>query len=118
MSELCDLGVLGLAVMGANLARNAARKGFGVALYKPALPSAPRNYTRSSGTKGRFTPAKTLKDFVAALSKPRVMIIMVKAGKPVDAVIDELVPLLDAGRHRHRRRQLPVLGQRPPLRMP
>ena len=49
------------------------------------------------GHEGRFTPAKDLQGFVAALSKPRVIIIMVKAGQPVDDVIDELVPLLDAG---------------------
>ena len=94
VSELCDLGVLGLAVMGANLARNAARKGFGVALYNRHTERTEKLY-EEFGHEGRFTPAKTLKDFVAALSKPRVMIIMVKAGKPVDDVIDELVPLLE-----------------------
>ncbi|MBO0710054.1 MAG: NADP-dependent phosphogluconate dehydrogenase [Acetobacteraceae bacterium] len=94
MAQLADLGVLGLAVMGANLARNAARKGFGVALYN-------RNGARTDalmqefGHEGRFTPAKTLQDFVTALSKPRVVILMVQAGKPVDEVIDELVPLLE-----------------------
>ncbi|HJS85744.1 MAG TPA: NADP-dependent phosphogluconate dehydrogenase [Acetobacteraceae bacterium] len=94
MVQLAGLGVLGLAVMGANLARNAARKGFGVALYN-------RNGARTDelvqnfGHEGRFTPAKTLRDFVAALSKPRVVIIMVQAGKPVDDVIDELAPLLE-----------------------
>lgn len=94
MTELADLGVLGLAVMGANLARNAARKGFGVAVYN-------RNAARTDalvqefGHEGRFTPAKTLQDFVAALSKPRVIILMVQAGNPVDEVIDELVPLLE-----------------------
>ena len=49
------------------------------------------------GKEGRFTPTKDLKGFVAALAKPRVVIIMVKAGKPVDDVIDELVPLLEDG---------------------
>ncbi len=96
MTQLCDIGVLGLAVMGANLARNAARKGFGVALFN-------RNGARTDalmnehGHEGRFTPTKELKDFVGALSTPRAIIIMVKAGKPVDEVIDELVPLLDEG---------------------
>jgi 6-phosphogluconate dehydrogenase len=96
VSELCDLGVLGLAVMGANLARNAARKGFGVALYNRhgARTDA---LVKEFGHEGRFTPAKDLKGFVAALSKPRVIIIMVKAGQPVDDVIDELVPLLEPG---------------------
>ena len=82
--------------MGANLARNAARKGFGVALYN-------RNGARTDdlitqfGSEGRFSPAKTIPDFVSALAKPRAMIIMVKAGQPVDDVIAELVPHLEAG---------------------
>jgi 6-phosphogluconate dehydrogenase len=96
MAQLSDLGVLGLAVMGANLARNAARKGFGVALYN-------RNAARTDdlvaqfGHEGRFTPTKDLKAFVAALSKPRVMILMVQAGKPVDDVIEELLPHIEVG---------------------
>jgi 6-phosphogluconate dehydrogenase len=95
MAQLSDLGVLGLAVMGANLARNAARKGFGVALYN-------RNAARTDdlvaqfGHEGRFTPTKDLKAFVAALSKPRVLILMVQAGKPVDEVIEELLPYIEA----------------------
>ena len=96
MAELCDLGVMGLAVMGANLARNAARKGFGVALYN-------RNGARTDklmeehGRDGRFTPSHEIPAFVASLSKPRVIIIMVKAGKPVDDVIEELLPHVEGG---------------------
>ena len=96
MTELCDIGVIGLAVMGANLARNAARKGFGVSLYN-------RHGSRTDalmaefGHEGRFTPSKDVAGFVASLAKPRAMIIMVKAGKPVDDVIAELVPHLDEG---------------------
>ena len=96
MAEVADLGVLGLAVMGANLARNAARKGFGVALYNRHGERTDA-LVREFGHEGRFIPAKTLKDFVGSLSKPRAVIIMVKAGKPVDDVIDELAPLLDPG---------------------
>ena len=96
MSDLCDLGVMGLAVMGANLARNAARKGFGVALYNRHGQRTDK-LVEEFGHEGRFTPTKDLKGFVAALAKPRVMIIMVKAGKPVDDVIDELAPLLEEG---------------------
>ena len=96
MTDLCDIGVIGLAVMGANLARNAARKGFGVALYNrhggrtDALMS-------EFGHEGRFTPSKDIAGFVASLARPRAMIIMVKAGKPVDDVIAELLPHLDQG---------------------
>ncbi|GAB0119349.1 NADP-dependent phosphogluconate dehydrogenase [Acidisoma sp. 7E03] len=89
-----DIGVLGLAVMGANLARNAARKGFGVALFN-------RNHERTDklmaehGAEGRFYPAKTIEAFVASLAKPRAIIIMVKAGKPVDDMIEELIGHLE-----------------------
>ena len=96
MTELADLGVMGLAVMGANLARNAARKGFGVALYNRHGDKTDA-LVREFGHEGRFSPAKDLAGFVAALAKPRVIIIMVKAGKPVDDVIDDLVPHLDDG---------------------
>ncbi len=96
MTDLCDIGVIGLAVMGANLARNAARKGFGVALYNR---HGGRTDTLMSefGHEGRFTPSKDIAGFVASLAKPRAMIIMVKAGKPVDDVIAELLPHLDEG---------------------
>ena len=96
MAELADIGVLGLAVMGANLARNAARKGFGVALYNRHADRTDA-LVKEHGTEGRFLPAKELKTFVAAIRPPRPIIIMVKAGAPVDAVIDELVPHLDKG---------------------
>src|SRR5947209_6701384 len=94
MTQLSDLGVLGLAVMGANLARNAARKGFGVALYN-RHGGRTDDLVRDFGHEGRFTPTKDLKAFVAALAKPRVVLIMVQAGKPVDDVIDELLPYLE-----------------------
>jgi 6-phosphogluconate dehydrogenase len=95
VTQLSDLGVLGLAVMGANLARNAARKGFGVALYN-RHGGRTDDLVTQFGHEGRFTPTKDLKTFVGALAKPRVIIIMVKAGKPVDDVIAELLPYLEA----------------------
>jgi len=96
VTELCDLGVMGLAVMGANLARNAARKGFGVALYNRHGDRTDK-LMADHGHEGRFTPSKDVAGFVASLSKPRVLIIMVKAGKPVDDVIAELEPHLEEG---------------------
>ena len=92
--DKADLGVMGLAVMGANLARNAARHGFGVALYNRHGERTDA-LVRDHGGEGRFVPAKSLPDFVAALKKPRVVIVMVQAGKPVDDVIDELMPHLE-----------------------
>ena len=95
MTQFSDLGVLGLAVMGANLARNAARKGFGVALYN-RHGERTDNLVREFGQEGRFTPTKDLKAFVAGLIKPRVIVLMVQAGKAVDDVIDELLPHIEA----------------------
>ena len=91
-----DLGVLGLAVMGANLARNAARRA-SASRSSIATRSAP---TSSSATMGARAPSRRRRPSrisSAALAKPRIIIIMVKAGKPVDEVIDELLPHLEAG---------------------
>ena len=98
-----DLGVLGLAVMGANLARNAASRGFGVALFNRHGERTDA-LIREHGGEGRFVATKSLPEFIAALKAPRIAIVMVKAGKPVDDIIDELMPhlepddiLIDAG---------------------
>ena len=98
-----DLGVLGLAVMGANLARNAASRGFGVALFNRHGERTDA-LIREHGGEGRFVATKSLPEFIAALKAPRIAIVMVKAGKPVDDMIDELMPhlepddiLIDAG---------------------
>src|SRR3954465_2315895 len=91
-----EIGVTGLAVMGQNLARNIARHGFPVAVHNRS-ESRTKQLIERYGDEGDFTPATTIEDFVAALDRPRRVVIMVKAGRPVDAVIDELVPLLDKG---------------------
>jgi 6-phosphogluconate dehydrogenase len=95
VQNLADIGVLGLATMGANLARNAARKGFGVAIYN-RHGERTDELIREHGGEGRIMPAKSIPDFVAALIKPRAIIIMVQAGKPVDDVIAELAPHLES----------------------
>jgi len=90
------IGVIGLAVMGQNLARNIASKGFPVAVYN-------RTWARTDelisqfGSDGAFSAAKTLPELVAALQRPRAIILMVQAGKAVDAVIQDLIPLLEPG---------------------
>src|SRR5207237_4369382 len=86
MTRLSDLGVLGLAVMGANLARNAARKGFGVALYN-RHGGRTDDLVRDFGHEGSFTPAKDLKAFVAALAQPRVGLVMVTRVEPRDDLV-------------------------------
>jgi len=95
-SGKADLGVVGLAVMGANLARNAARKGFGVTLFNRHAART-EALVRDHGREGRFYPAESLAEFVDSLNRPRVVIVMVKAGKPVDDMIEELLPRLDRG---------------------
>jgi 6-phosphogluconate dehydrogenase len=91
-----DIGVTGLAVMGRNLARNLARHGYAVALHNRS-PERTRSLVKEHGDEGTFVPGESMADFVASLKQPRAIIIMVKAGPPTDAVIDELVPLLDQG---------------------
>jgi 6-phosphogluconate dehydrogenase len=91
-----QVGVVGLAVMGSNLARNFARHGHTVALY---------NRTRSRtdeliavhGSEGKFVPSASVEEFVKSLERPRRIVIMVKAGAGTDATIDTLVPLLERG---------------------
>ena len=91
-----DIGVTGLAVMGRNLARNLARHGHAVALHNRSAERT-RTLVREHGDEGTFVPSETMAGFVATLRRPRVVIIMVKAGAGTDAVIDELVPLLEEG---------------------
>jgi len=91
-----QIGVTGLAVMGRNLARNLARHGYRVALHNRTYERT-RSLVAEHGDEGTFVPAQSTADFVAALRRPRAIIIMVKAGEPTDEVIAELVPLLDAG---------------------
>ncbi|WP_144126604.1 NADP-dependent phosphogluconate dehydrogenase [Catellatospora sichuanensis] len=90
-----QIGVTGLAVMGANLARNLARNGYTVAVHNRSRARTDALIAEHGG-EGDFVPTETMQELVGALEKPRRVLIMVKAGKPVDDVIAELVPLLDA----------------------
>jgi 6-phosphogluconate dehydrogenase len=91
-----QIGVTGLAVMGRNLARNFARNGFTVAVHNRSAEKM-HSLIADHGDEGEFVGCETLEDFVAALVKPRTIVIMVQAGGPTDAVIDALVPLLEQG---------------------
>src|SRR5512141_1914532 len=90
------IGVTGLAVMGANLARNLARNGFTVALHNRSVEKTDA-LLEKHGTDGDFIRTETLQELVDSLEKPRRVLIMVKAGKPVDSVIEQLEPLLEPG---------------------
>ncbi|MCC2308548.1 NADP-dependent phosphogluconate dehydrogenase [Cellulomonas chengniuliangii] len=91
-----QIGVTGLAVMGRNLARNFARHGYTVAVHNRSYAKT-RSLIEENGDEGAFVPSESMADFVASLERPRKVVIMVKAGGPTDAVISELVPLLDEG---------------------
>jgi 6-phosphogluconate dehydrogenase len=96
MPTPAQIGVTGLAVMGRNLARNLARNGYAVALHNRTAART-KSLVEEHGDEGTFVATETLEEFVAALERPRRVVIMVKAGAPTDAVIDELIPLLEDG---------------------
>ncbi|MGW4224409.1 NADP-dependent phosphogluconate dehydrogenase [Streptomyces bauhiniae] len=96
MSTHAQIGVTGLAVMGRNLARNFARNGYTVAVHNRTA-SKTRELVEEFGGEGEFVPAETAKEFVESLERPRRLVIMVKAGEPTDAVIEEFAPLLEPG---------------------
>ncbi|MFE2297460.1 NADP-dependent phosphogluconate dehydrogenase [Streptomyces sp. NPDC059445] len=96
MSTSAQIGVTGLAVMGRNLARNFARNGYAVAVHNRTSAKTDA-LVEEFGHEGTFVAAETAKEFVAALERPRRLVIMVKAGEPTDAVIQEFAPLLEPG---------------------
>jgi 6-phosphogluconate dehydrogenase len=92
----CDIGLIGLAVMGENLVLNMESKGFRVAVFN-RTPAVTEKFAATRAKGKNIEPATTMEEFVAALQRPRKAMIMVKAGAPVDAVIGQLVPLLEKG---------------------
>ncbi|HEX2373896.1 MAG TPA: NADP-dependent phosphogluconate dehydrogenase [Actinomycetota bacterium] len=96
MAGHCVLGVTGLATMGANLARNVAGNGFPVAVHN-RTESRTRELLERHGHEGELVGTFSTEEFVAALAPPRRILVMVKAGPPVDAVLEELAGHLDEG---------------------
>ena len=89
-------GVIGLAVMGENLALNVESRGFPIAVYnRTASKTKEFMVTRAVGKDVKA--AYSLEEFVQILERPRKILVMVKAGPPVDAVIEQLKPLLEEG---------------------
>ena len=96
MTATADIGLIGLAVMGQNLVLNMDDHGFTVAVFNRTISKVDRFIeNEAQGTKVIGT--RSLEEFVAALKRPRKIMIMVKAGWPVDATIESLVPLLEEG---------------------
>ena len=96
MKKLADIGLIGLAVMGENLVLNMENKGYTVALFNRTVEKV-NTFAEGRGKGKNFIPAQSLEEFVSSLSKPRKVMMLVKAGKPVDAFIDRLIPLLEPG---------------------
>src|SRR5437899_6480387 len=92
----CDIGLIGLAVMGENLVLNMESKGFSVAVFNRTT-EVTEKFAAARGKGKNIQPARTMEEFVGALKRPRKAMIMVKAGAPVDAVIGQLAPLLEKG---------------------
>lgn len=91
-----DVGVIGMAVMGSNLARNFARNGYTVALFNRS-PERTDAVMADHGREGIFLPAHDIGDFVTSLARPRRIIMMVKAGAATDATIRSVLPHLESG---------------------
>ncbi|MGB3401938.1 MAG: decarboxylating NADP(+)-dependent phosphogluconate dehydrogenase [Microcoleaceae cyanobacterium] len=87
-------GVIGLAVMGENLALNVERNGFPIAVYN-RTGAKTDSFMKERAEGKNVKAAYSLEEFVQSLERPRRILVMVKAGKPVDAVIEQLKPLLD-----------------------
>ncbi|MCC7300433.1 MAG: decarboxylating NADP(+)-dependent phosphogluconate dehydrogenase [Verrucomicrobia bacterium] len=89
-----DIGMIGMGVMGSNLARNMVSKGFSVSCYDW---SESLRKTFAGKYKEGFVHAGSLKEFVESIQRPRKIMMMIKAGSPVDSVLNDLAPLLAPG---------------------
>ena len=95
MSILCDIGVIGLSVMGRGLARNIADHGFQVAGFN-RNPDVTRAVMEEEPN-ANLHPVFSLTELMASLKKPRRVLLMIKAGDPVDQMLDQLIPLMEPG---------------------
>ncbi|KUI20841.1 phosphogluconate dehydrogenase (NADP(+)-dependent, decarboxylating) [Mycobacterium sp. GA-1285] len=91
-----QIGVTGLAVMGSNIARNFARHGYTVALHNRSIAKTDA-LLEQHGSEGTFVRSETIAEFLDALERPRRVLVMVKAGDPTDAVIEELADAMEEG---------------------
>ena len=101
MENLSDIGMIGLAVMGSNLALNMESKGFRVSVYNRTVKGVEEgivdHFMKGRGKGKNFFGSDDLAAFAKSISKPRKIMMMVKAGSPVDELIDQLIPLLEKG---------------------
>ena len=92
--EPADIGVIGLGVMGSNLALNMAEKGHRVAVYNRTASRTDELMAEAGALSANLVPVQSLSDLVAAIKPPRPVLLMIKAGEPVDGQIKALLPLI------------------------
>ena len=92
-----DIGMIGLAVMGQSLSLNMESKGFTVAVYDLNPETSVKGFVEGRGANKNFIGAYSLEEFVQSLEKPRRVMMMIRAGKPIDDYIEKLIPLLEEG---------------------
>ncbi|TKG90447.1 decarboxylating NADP(+)-dependent phosphogluconate dehydrogenase [Puteibacter caeruleilacunae] len=91
-----DIGLIGLAVMGENLVLNMESKGFTVAVYNRTVDKVDK-FINGRGQGKKFIGAHSIEELVASLERPRKVMMLVKAGQPVDSFIDQIIPHLEEG---------------------
>src|SRR6478736_5835532 len=96
MKPLSDIGLVGLAVMGENLILNMASKGYTVTAYNRSIDKVD-NFLAGRAQGKTIRGARSIEELVQSLAKPRKIMLMVKAGKPVDDFIEQLIPHLETG---------------------
>ena len=96
MQEISDIGLIGLAVMGENLVLNMEDKGYTVSVFNRTVDKVDA-FVKGRGKGKKFIGASTLEEFVDSIERPRKVMLLVKAGKPVDDFIEKLIPLLEPG---------------------
>ncbi|WP_349507358.1 NADP-dependent phosphogluconate dehydrogenase, partial [Agrobacterium pusense] len=95
--EQAEIGLIGLGVMGSNLALNIAEKGNKIAVFNRTPEATRKFYAEAGELQGQLIPCETIEEFVAAIRPPRPIIIMIKAGDPVDQQMEILKPHLSNG---------------------
>ncbi len=96
MKKLADIGLIGLAVMGENLVLNMESKGFTVAVYNRTVDKVDK-FVSGRGAGKNFIGAHSIEQLTASLERPRKVMMLVKAGQPVDDFIEQLIPHLEPG---------------------
>ncbi|MDR2745914.1 MAG: NADP-dependent phosphogluconate dehydrogenase, partial [Treponema sp.] len=96
MADGADMGLVGLAVMGENLALNMESRGLSVAVYNRTV-SRVDAFTAGRAAGKRITGCHSMAEFAAALARPRKALIMVKAGAAVDGTVEQLLGVLEKG---------------------